>query len=234
MTSSSGTREVEVLPDSGADISAAGQEVLRILDQHVENLLQSNNSPRAVNGSCITHIGKLPVRIQLQERSYNDDLHIYPDVSGALILWKAAKKLGILPAHYPQLEQRLCVSTGQPRVKIASLQDNTHSFVAEELMQKFSLVFDGEVTAMEGETFTVSLTKGAKPFCMKAPRAIPFAYRDKLKKELDKLQQQGIIVPVTEPTKWCVPIVVTPKKGTDCIRLCVDLSKLNCYVRRVT
>ena len=67
---------------------------------------------------------------------------------------------------------------------------------------------------------------------MKAPRTIPFAYHDKLKKELDQLLQQGIITPVTEPTEWCAPIVVAPKKDTDRIRLCVDLSRLNRYVRR--
>ena len=85
---------------------------------------------------------------------------------------------------------------------------------------------------MEGETFAIALMEGAKPFCVKTPRTVPFAYRDKLKKELDQLQQQGIITPVTEPTEWCSPIVVTPKKGTERIRLCVDLSKLNRYVRR--
>ena len=46
------------------------------------------------------------------------------------------------------------------------------------------------------------------------------------------LQQQGIIAPVTEPTRWCAPIVVIPKKGTDRISMCVDLSKLNRFVLR--
>ena len=51
---------------------------------------------------------------------------------------------------------------------------------------------------------------------------LPFACTTK--EELDLLQQQGIIAPVTEVTDWCAPIVVTPKKGTDRIRMCVDLS----------
>ena len=49
---------------------------------------------------------------------------------------------------------------------------------------------------------------------------------------LTVLQTQGIIEPVTEPTEWCAPIVVTPKKDTEGIRMCVDLSRLNKYVRR--
>ena len=67
---------------------------------------------------------------------------------------------------------------------------------------------------------------------MKAPRSVPFAYRDKLKEELKLLQEQEIIASVTEVTEWCAQIMVTPKKGIDRIRMCVYLSTLNRYVRR--
>ena len=33
--------------------------------------------------------------------------------------------------------------------------------------------------------------------------------------------------------EWCAPIVVTPKKGSSKIRLCVDLPKLNKFVTRL-
>ena len=85
---------------------------------------------------------------------------------------------------------------------------------------------------MEGESFHIALTTDAKPFCVRTPRTIPYAYRDKLKAELDLLQQQNVIAPVIEPTEWCAPIVVAPKKGTENIRMCVDLSHLNKYVKR--
>lgn len=45
------------------------------------------------------------------------------------------------------------------------------------------------------------------------------------------LQKQGITIPVTEITEWYASIVVTPKKGSDHIRMCVDLSKLNRYIQ---
>ena len=81
-------------------------------------------------------------------------------------------------------------------------------------MVEFPSVFEGKIQMMEGEEFHISLTEDAKPFCVCAPRSIPCAYRDKLKAELDLLQEQGIIAPVTVPTEWCAPIVVTPKKDT--------------------
>ena len=58
---------------------------------------------------------------------------------------------------------------------------------------------------MQGEYFHISLTDDVKPFCVNTPRSIPFAYRDKLRAELDILQQQNIITPVTEATEWCDP-----------------------------
>ena len=76
---------------------------------------------------------------------------------------------------------------------------------------------------MDGKYFYISLTSDAKPFCVHTPHTIPYAYCDKLKAELDLLQEQNIIAPVTEPTEWCAPIVVTPRKGTDKIRAHVDL-----------
>jgi len=103
---------------------------------------------------------------------------------------------------------------------------------AEDLVKQFPTVFDGQIHTMEGEMFHISLVEDAIPFCVKTSRSIPLAYRDKLKAELDLLQEQGIIAPVMEVTEWCVPIVVAPKKGSNKvrIRMCVDLSRLNRYV----
>ena len=65
---------------------------------------------------------------------------------------------------------------------------------------------------MEGEQFHISLSANARPFCVSTPRSVPFAYRDKLKAELELLQSEHIIAPVTEATEWCAPIVVAPKE----------------------
>ena len=99
-------------------------------------------------------------------------------------------------------------------------------------MEEFRSVFDGQVRTMPGEKFHISLTEDARPFCVTTPLSIPFAYREKLKQEIHHLVEQGIITPMTEPTNWCAPLVVAPKKGTDRICMCMDLSKLNRFVRR--
>ena len=78
---------------------------------------------------------------------------------------------------------------------------------------------------------TVKLKDDAKPFYANAPRSIPYAYKDKVQQELDSLRSQGIIEPVTHSSERCAPIVIAPKKNSDDIRLCVDFSMLNKFVK---
>ena len=44
--------------------------------------------------------------------------------------------------------------------------------------------------------------------------------------------ETDVIMPVTEPTDWCAPIVVAPKRHSKDIRVCVDLRRLNWAVKR--
>ena len=227
MTSLNGNSTISVLPDSGADISVAGLAMLKSLDEHPDNLLPSNITPRAVNGTTMYPVGRLPVTMSLGTEEYADDFHIYPQVRGALLSWKAAMGLKILPASYPY-PSPWSVSNS-PQVAVIEKDPLPSS---ENIRAEFPSVFDGQVKTMDGEEFHIELVDDPQPFCVHTPRAIPFAYREKLKNELDLLQSQGIIAPVTNPTEWCAPIVVTPKKDTDRIRLCVDLSRLNRYIKR--
>ena len=63
------------------------------------------------------------------------------------------------------------------------------------------------------------LKEGAQPVFLKA-RPIPYSLREKVERELDRLQKDGVISRV-DWSDWATPIVVVPKpNGT--IRLCGD------------
>ena len=57
-------------------------------------------------------------------------------------------------------------------------------------------------------------------------RKVPHLKLNHLKDALDSLCKQGIIEPVTEPTKWINSLVIVEKKSGD-LRLCMDLRSLN-------
>ena len=229
ITSTNGSSDVTVLPDSWADISASGREILVHLNEQPNKLIPSDVIPRTVNGTKMFPLGKLPVTLRLGNQEYLEDVHIYPNVRDTLISWKACKALHILPPHYPQ-------PTPSPIVHMATLSPlhttSTVPLTAQHITLEYPTLFDGQIRSMQGEQFHISLLDSVKPFCVNMPRAIPFAYRDKLKAELNLLEEQQIIAPITTATEWCAPIVVTPKKNTDRIRMCVHLSHINRYVRR--
>ena len=167
-------------------------------------------------------LGKLPISVKLGAQHLNEKFHIYPTVSGIVLSWKAAKNLDILIPQYPKPIHP------QDPPQVAANTAPLHRDICDE----HPTVFDGKIKLMEGEYFHIVLTDDAKPFCVQTPRTISHAYSDKLQAELDLLQEQNVIAPVTEPTEWCAPIVVTPKKRTDKIRMCVDLSHLNKYMKQ--
>ena len=231
ISSDNGSQHMQVLPDSGADVSAAGQQLLQHLNEHINNLLPSEITPRAANGSKMYALGKLMVTLSLKGKQHTEEMHIYPDVSGTIISWKAARALGILPEHYPNpVSPATANLSTDPNIKVTISISMTSCH--HKITQAFPTVFDGQIRTMEGEKFHIFLKLEARPFCISTPRSIPIAYHEKLKSELDLLIAQDVITPVTEATEWCAPIVVTPKKNTDRIRMCVDLSHLNKYVIR--
>ena len=69
------------------------------------------------------------------------------------------------------------------------------------------------------------------PHQIHSPRNISLPLLPRVKAELNRLQNDGIISPVTEPTDWCAGMVVVPKKDSS-VRICVDFTHLNHSVRR--
>ena len=51
-------------------------------------------------------------------------------------------------------------------------------------------------------------------------------YKEKVKTELDRMLDEGIIEPVEE-SEWIIPIVIHDKKKIGEVRICIDLRKLN-------
>ena len=65
------------LPDSRANISAAGAEVLALLGKYKLNLLPFQTTARAVNCVLMQPIGKIPVGFRLGPNTFKEDLHIH-------------------------------------------------------------------------------------------------------------------------------------------------------------
>ena len=87
------------------------------------------------------------------------------------------------------------------------------------------------ICCMLGEPAKIALADDAKPYNCATARRVPLPMLQKVKEELQRMEKNGIITPVTEPTDWCAPIVPVLKPNGS-VRICVDLKRLNAHVKR--
>ena len=99
----------------------------------------------------------------------------------------------------------------------------------EDLKLIFPDMFDGTVGLFKGEV-NLKLAPDAQPVQL-PPRSIALSVLPKLKQELDKMENQGIIRPCPEATDWVHNLVVVSKKNGD-IRICLDPRNLNKHLVR--
>ena len=99
----------------------------------------------------------------------------------------------------------------------------------EDLKQIFPETFDGQVGRFEGEV-NLKVSPNAKQTQL-PPRAVPQSIMSDLKKELNKMEKEGIIRPSPETTDWVHNLGIVKKKSGS-LRLCLDPRNLNKYLIR--
>ena len=83
-----------------------------------------------------------------------------------------------------------------------------------------------DIDLMNCEPVKIELADNAKPYCVNSARKIPFALLPKVKEELERMLEEGIIDEVPEPTDLCAPMVPIVKPNGK-VRICVDPRILN-------
>jgi hypothetical protein len=97
------------------------------------------------------------------------------------------------------------------------------------LLQEYQDLFPTKFTNTKGikgpmGEMRIPLKPGAKPVKQR-PYRLNLKYKEKVKIELDKMLEAGIIEPVEE-SEWIIPMVVQEKKTGE-IRIYIDLRNLN-------
>lgn len=99
---------------------------------------------------------------------------------------------------------------------------------AEQVLDEFPEVFDG-VGCLPCE-YKIRLSADARPV-VHAPRKLPIAVIDDVKRKLTEMLEQGVIAKVEGPTDWVNSMTVVKKPNGD-IRICLDPRDLNKYIKR--
>ncbi|KAG8191038.1 hypothetical protein JTE90_029481 [Oedothorax gibbosus] len=170
----------------------------------LDTVLDYNKNPIPIIGTCILNC--VTEKIQQKLKFVVCDLNSSP-----ILGLQAFQSLGLI--------QRLC--------QLNKTSPADQPCTVEQVLEEFQDVFSG--MGRLNRTVKINLKPDSIPH-VAAPRKIPLALHDRVKKELENMEEQGIIVRVEEPTEWVSNMVVvdSPKK----LRICIDPRPLNEAIRR--
>ena len=96
-----------------------------------------------------------------------------------------------------------------------------------DVLARHSDVFKPELGTLRDHQVSIHVDPTARPRFFKA-RPLPYALRERVDAEIDRLLRLGIIIPVKQ-SKWAAPVVPVVK-GDDSIRLCGDYKVITWYL----
>ena len=94
----------------------------------------------------------------------------------------------------------------------------------KDIVNNYKECFQG-IGKLKDYKLKLYIDPNVKPVAQ-AQYRMPFTLRDKVSKELKKLEESDIIESVEGPTPWVSPMITVPKPNGD-IRLCVDMRQAN-------
>ena len=76
------------------------------------------------------------------------------------------------------------------------------------------------------DEYEIRLKHDAEPHALFTAQHVSIPLREKVRVELQRMEDLGVISKIDQPTPWCAGMVVVPKKSGE-VHICVDLKPLN-------
>ena len=196
-------KQVDFKIDSGANITVMPYDTLLSLDLHTK----LEPTDKVLMGPCnykLTCKGKVTVTLSYNSNTVKETIYAVESLARPLLGRYAEVKLTLI-SRVSEL------TSDEYRVKV--MRDYPKLFTRLGAMKEY----------------TIRLKDDAKPSHSQFQEKSPCHYMI-MKSEIKRMLKSGVISPVDSPTKWCAPMVVTPKPYGK-VRVCVDLTKFNDYVQ---
>ena len=193
-------KELSMEVDTGASLSLMSETTYKKLweSDTLPELQQTAVKLRTYTGEEIRVLGCINVKVQSKEQ-------------------EAHLPLLVVKGNGPSLLGRNWLTKLRLNwQEIFSVRTN-HSL--ESLLKQYEGVFKDELGTLKGIEAKLHVDPQAKPLFYKA-RTVPFALREKVEQELERLEKQDIITPV-KFADWAAPIVPVEKRDGS-VRVCGD------------
>ena len=224
--------------DSGADVNIMDEKTF----SHIKSRVKLSKCKARLypygSRSPLRLLGKFTATLSNSEKYDVADIYVVQGTHnvGSLLGSRSATALGIL-----RIVNRVACDNTQKSERNSTLKKQDPSVLQTEstspvtsvdsLIAEYDDLFHG-IGKLKGVQVKLHIDDQIQPVAQKH-RRVPFHLREKLDTELERLEKAGIIEKVETATDWVSPIVITPKKGTDEIRVCVDMGAPNRAIKRV-
>ena len=170
----------------------------------------------AYNNTPIPCLGSITISCQYKDSPWEKQTWYVVNVDGPVIVGlPTCRKLDVVTIN----EIHRSISEKGARPPIQSVRD---------LQQAFPKQFD-RIGSFKGEA-TLHLKDDATP-SIDPPRKCSVHVQQKLEKELDQMEKNGVIKKVDHHTDWCNSLTTALKKDGS-LRICLDPRKLNQSLKR--
>lgn len=187
--------------DTGADVTVVPNGSI---DSSLVTLRKADKILYGPGGKHLHVCGMFRGTLSFRDRNIDQEIYVVEGLKHSLLGRPAIEKLELL-------------------LRINSVQSVT------DVRTRYPELFEG-LGKLAGE-YTIKLREDAHPVALTTPRRVPIPLLPKVKTELARMEQLGVIEKIDEPSEWCSGMVVVqkPKGG---VRICVDLTQLNESVQR--
>ncbi len=185
--------------DTGAAVSVISEETFKSVWPESPPVVEPTRIKlRTYSGHSLQILGNITVLVEYQGQQESLPLLVVKGSGATLLGRNWLNKIRLDWQNIGRLDDRLTL---------------------QRILQKYSDVFRDELGAIKGVTAKIEVDQDVQPrFCRARP--VPFALRPKVEAELKRLEELGIIEPVTT-AEWAAPIVPVAKSDGS-VRICGD------------
>lgn len=203
-----GDEVITTIIDTGATINIMANEQYNRLK--IRPTLQSTKTTVFAYGQPkpLLMRGKFETVLGYHDKAITSVVYVTGEGKGMLLGCKSAEALGIM-----------------------SFAFGIHHEGVNQITQEFAKVFEG-IGCLMGKQVRLHIDPTVRPVALRH-RRLAFHLRPLIEKELQNLEDAGIIEKVKGPTPWVSPIVVARKpKQPGEVRICVDMRLPNAATKR--
>lgn len=195
--------------DTGADVSILPRYEIIKINEITGQVYETTDHARLVSYFGEKRISKSTAVLKVchKEKSINEKFRIMEEKVQPTLSGDAAEALGLIK-------------------RVSSITRDREN---EEWMERYESVFNGMGHLKDFEC-RIQLVENYTPK-INPCRSIPIAMEARVKKEIDRMLNLGIIIPMEEYTEFVSNIVVVPK-SEDKVRICLDPLYLNKCIER--